>query len=47
MGDIWESVAACILIEYGWDTLMSIYGEYYKPFIRYIVDNIALIYDYY
>lgn len=33
MSDLWESVAACIMIEYGWEGVVKIYGEMYKPFI--------------
>lgn len=47
MSDLWESVAACILIEHGWEGVVRIYGEIYKPYILYLVDNISLIYDYY
>nr|CDL68758.1 Dicer-like protein [Paramecium biaurelia] len=47
MSDLWESVAACIMIEYGWEGVVQIYGEMYKPFIQYVVQNIYTIYDYY
>nr|CDL68759.1 Dicer-like protein [Paramecium biaurelia] len=46
MSDLWESVAACILVEYGWEMVIKIYGEMYKPYIKYFVDNISLIYDF-
>nr|CDL68762.1 Dicer-like protein [Paramecium sexaurelia] len=46
MSDLWESVAACIMIEYGWEGVVKIYGELYKPFIQYVVQNIYTIYDY-
>ncbi|CAD8103962.1 unnamed protein product [Paramecium sonneborni] len=47
MSDLWESVAACIFVEYGWEMVVKIYGEMYKPYIKYVVDNISLIYDFY
>lgn len=47
MSDLWESVAACILVEHGWDMVIKIYGELYKPYIKYFVENISLIYDFY
>ncbi|CAD8102831.1 unnamed protein product [Paramecium primaurelia] len=47
MSDLWESVAACILVEHGWEMVVKIYGELYKPYIKYFVDNISLIYDFY
>ncbi|CAD8188300.1 unnamed protein product [Paramecium octaurelia] len=46
MSDLWESVAACILAEYGWEKVIEIYGEMYKPYIKYFVENISLIYDF-
>ncbi|CAD8101693.1 unnamed protein product [Paramecium sonneborni] len=46
MSDLWESVAACIMIECGWEGVVQIYGEMYKPFIQYVVKNIYTIYDY-
>ncbi|CAD8184914.1 unnamed protein product [Paramecium octaurelia] len=46
MSDLWESVAACIMIEYGWEGVVKVYGEMYKPYIQYVVQNIYSVYDY-
>lgn len=40
MSDLWESVAACILIEKGWAGLIETYGEMYKPFLRFVTENL-------
>nr|CDL68752.1 Dicer-like protein [Paramecium caudatum] len=47
MSDLWESVAASIMIEHGWEAVLKTYGQMYKPFMLYVVDNISLIYNYY
>lgn len=44
LADMWESVAALILLEHGWDGLLKTYGKLYQPFIEFAADNLLDIY---